>query len=767
MKPLNLGISAFGPYADYQTLDFTKLGENGLFLITGETGAGKTSIFDAISFALYGRASGDSRDNYHRLRSDFAKEKDKTFVELEFLAGGETYKIKRTIKKRGQDVELSLPDSTILTGDGNTKQKISEIIGLDREQFKQIVMIAQNDFLRFLNSDTEERAKVLRRIFNTGDLRLFQEQLKQMLKEENDKRSLILHEFKRHEADAYNSAEIFKDYEQQINEKKTNLGEINKVLAELGQEKQRLAIAIANKEAVKSARQALDEANSRLGRANAALAGTAKAIEALPKYEQKQEEYNDILKQYKEAAENQKNLADILSGRKEIFNKQALLIKAQRNFEQMTDEYKEATELYLRAEEIFLRNQAGIIAKDLSPGKPCPVCGSTNHPNPAMQPAEHFSEAEIKSMRDKRDKKGAKRDAIYSECRALKTETDTLLNFFAEDIIKLFPEVKLEAAMKRFTKDLTETASGSSALLAGEKLNLMLKEKNDFIANINIEFAKKDLEALANSWEFYKKKKAKDEVELAASKTLVNERDKNIAKLLTEGRFVPNPEDLHKQEEILDSKIKGLNAERDKAGLKLNSLEKALNELQTAAKKLFETEERYKSIKQLSDTANGKLDFETFAQIIYFDRILRAANLRLRLMSQGRYTLIRKEGAEDARKKSGLDIEVLDSYTQKIRMASSLSGGEAFMASLSLALGLSDIVQQNAGGVYLDAMFVDEGFGSLDADVLELAIKTLLEMTGGKRIIGIISHISELHERIDKQIKVEKSMRGSRVYINI
>jgi exonuclease SbcC len=132
-------------------------------------------------------------------------------------------------------------------------------------------------------------------------------------------------------------------------------------------------------------------------------------------------------------------------------------------------------------------------------------------------------------------------------------------------------------------------------------------------------------------------------------------------------------------------------------------------------------------------------------------------------MSQSRYTLLRKTESGDARRRSGLELEVLDAYTGKSRSANSLSGGESFMASLSLALGLSDVVQQSAGGIRLDAMFIDEGFGSLDAEVLELAVRTLSDIAGSGRVIGIVSHVSELRERIDKQIRVEKTPSGSRI----
>jgi len=216
MKPLKLTMSAFGSYADVQEVDFTRLGAVGLYLITGETGSGKTTIFDAISFALFGKASGTARDDYSMLRSDFAAERAKTFVELDFVSGSGHYSISRTIKKTGQDVVLILPDGTSISGDRNIKPKITEITGLDRDQFAQIVMIAQNDFLRFLQSNTDERLKILRRIFGTEALRQFQERLKSLVKQESDNRALLLHDFERHGVDVYKRHGIFAEWESQI-----------------------------------------------------------------------------------------------------------------------------------------------------------------------------------------------------------------------------------------------------------------------------------------------------------------------------------------------------------------------------------------------------------------------------------------------------------------------------------------------------------------------------------------------------------------------
>jgi exonuclease SbcC len=240
---------------------------------------------------------------------------------------------------------------------------------------------------------------------------------------------------------------------------------------------------------------------------------------------------------------------------------------------------------------------------------------------------------------------------------------------------------------------------------------------------------------------------------------------RDIARLESEtaGKDKPDLPALTGGLAAVNAKAQTLTERRDEIKTRLNKISEALKELRLKEIEFEAAEKTYAAVKQLSDAANGKLDFETYAQLIYFERVLRAANLRLKIMSQGRYALLRKTEGTDGRKRTGLDIEVLDAYTGKARPSGSLSGGESFMASLALALGLSDIVQQTAGGIHLDAMFIDEGFGSLDTDVLELAVRTLAEMAGTGRSIGIISHVAELREQVVKQIRVEKTPRGSRV----
>ena len=177
-------------------------------------------------------------------------------------------------------------------------------------------------------------------------------------------------------------------------------------------------------------------------------------------------------------------------------------------------------------------------------------------------------------------------------------------------------------------------------------------------------------------------------------------------------------------------------------------------------------EKKLRWMRSLSDTANGKLSgkerimLETYIQMTYFDRIIRRANIRLMVMSGGQYELKRRTEAQNMNKQSGLELDVIDHYNGSIREVSSLSGGESFKASLSLALGLSDEIQSSAGGIRLDSMYVDEGFGSLDTESLQQALKALTSLSDGNKLVGIISHVAEMKDKIEKQIIVKKEITG-------
>lgn len=864
MKPQKLIISAFGSFAGVETLDFSALGEQGLYLITGETGAGKTTIFDAISFALFGEASGRTRDRYTLLRSDFADEKTKTYVELAFLSGDSVYHIKRAIKKTGQDVTLTLTDGTIVSGDRNVTNKITEIIGLDREQFAQIVMIAQNDFLRFLQSGTDERVKILRRIFGTGSLKYFQESLKTLARNAHDAWQTCRHDFERYEVDPYKRDEQFALWEAMIKTDRVELLQVEKKLGEYDKSKANLAAQLALAEelgrrfaeleavcaalvehdalgfemvqlaqkAVRSevalqkikpladkakttniqyqtAGSELETAKIAAQRSTTALASAKQRLEQLPPLTDAGTAFTQLRSEWEQTTVKSERLQKLQSAYVIITDKQSLLLDEQGEFETLNEGFVAANRQYEAMNEAFLREQAGIIAMSLQDGTPCPVCGAKEHPSPAQLSSGELSETELKKAKDTVDKLRIKRDKKSAACSVLKAEIDTLIGRFLQDFAEYDPDLEWQLAGEKLYALTAETQTVLGDLTKRKEAD----EKALSKLTTDIETATKELHkcetdyatavALVGEREsrvasqlilneeanaaFITALKEQDfdgetaylavlisEDELAKTKTQLAEYEKNGEQLArdrkrleheTADKVKPDLEKIKADMELVKNAADELLKQRDTIKSRLEQTERILKELKKSAENFVRLEKQYALVKQLSDTANGKLDFETYAQMAYFERVLRAANLRLKIMSQNRYTLLRKTDSDDRRKSTGLELEVLDSYTGKARSSGSLSGGESFMASLSLALGLSDVVQQSAGGIHLDAMFIDEGFGSLDADTLELSIRTLSDMAGGNRMVGIISHVTELRERIEKQVRVEKGTAGSRISV--
>jgi exonuclease SbcC len=192
----------------------------------------------------------------------------------------------------------------------------------------------------------------------------------------------------------------------------------------------------------------------------------------------------------------------------------------------------------------------------------------------------------------------------------------------------------------------------------------------------------------------------------------------------------------------------------------------ALDNISKKSLELLQLDKKWRWMKALSDTANGNISgkermmLETYIQRTYFERVISRANLHFLKMSSNQYELKRKESADNFRSKAGLELDVIDHYNGSIRSVKTLSGGESFLASLSLALGLSEEIQASAGGIQFDSMFVDEGFGSLDEETLQLAMGALQTLTEGNRLVGIISHVSQLRTEIDKQLIVKKEKTG-------
>ncbi len=877
MKPIKITIKAFICYAEEQVIDFTKLGENGLYLITGQTGAGKTTIFDAISYALYGQASGSVRNKPEKLRSHFVDNREKTIVDFDFMSNGKKYNIRREIKpqlnretkeinKLNESVVLTLEDGTMFDRDKEVRAKIEEVVGLDKDQFAQIVMIAQNDFLRFLQSGTEKRVNILRRIFNTGHIKWFQERLKSSKKEAEDNLQLVKRDFETRGVNPYEREVVFKAWQRQIEEEEKQQKEVENIIKKQGENSKKIAAEIAVAESIaklfNELKKSLHDFNAHIDRkeeietlrvkrargevalykvkpiadkcyvaqekniaawkeledaildaekAEKELKETTEWLEKLPSIEKVEDEYKAIEKRCIITDENLEKVNDLKKQLDEFIDKEKLLEFMQNEVESLQVDFNLSDKEFKDFYERFIRNQAGLLAKELKAGEPCLVCGSSIHPSPAMITDDSINEKELNRLQEARDNKKEKLDEISLKCATLKSEIKTLKDSFIKAATRVVKNFTVENATTTLNTEIKRLANELESLQkecitreeALKKLKTdfadATKKKNDnsvFSAKAfalveerkkRAEITKKVLNEVVKEFEaVLVKNNFADELEYKFSivgeekldeitKT-INEYDENEKQIKrdiirleneTKGKQEPNIETLKEKENNIIGIIEKLSNERDNIVSSISKLSNDLKVLTKSAKDFILAEKKLISIKSLCDVANGKLDFETYAQIAYFERVLKAANLRLRTMSQNRYGLVRKSDEGDKRQRMGLEIDVFDSHTTKKRSVDSLSGGESFLASLSLALGLSDVVQQSAGSVHIDAMFIDEGFGSLDIEVLDLSMKTLSDMAGSNRIIGIISHVSELRERIDKRIDVEKTPIGSKIYLTL
>ncbi|MBR2742455.1 MAG: SMC family ATPase [Clostridia bacterium] len=927
MRPKKLTMSAFGPYAKTTVLDFDLLGPDRIYLITGDTGAGKTTIFDAIAYALYGKASGDTRDAA-MLRSKYADSGTKTEVELVFDYRGREYTVKRSPrqmrpKKRGEGLkaddelsELILPDGRVFTAKKEVDERIKEILGVDREQFSQIAMIAQGEFRKLLLAGTEDRQKIFRKIFGTDAYRDFQNRLKDKVSElkrecDSSEQSVLQYmsaaqcgeenplyaDFARlsgseHLADEF--AELLKRLidEDEAGEKAVG-GEIEKAddaLIELNKKLAKADERIAAKKALErtadelsAAHQRLKEAEEELSRANDQRGvieesqNAAKEIEhSVPDYDksddllkrlaQSEKEAKRLIKEAESAKETlsslEKKLGDQKNERRGLDNagenrarltaeKQALAERKPR-FEAFIkqcaalDNLKAALSLsqreYMDAEtkaaadaeneerlrRAFNANRAGIMASELSDGDPCPVCGSTVHPNKAKKTVDAPSEADVEKAEKQAEKARKNASAKSVNANTIKGQYDAAQEALKKSQSELFesecPDDAASAAKVRVSDINAEIRALDAKIKAEddnikrkEALDRLIPETEDAIKATRDELSEKSerktaleasqaelkeqIENLRGRLKYESKLHAlrkKEELEnmaqrlrkdIEAAEAKCGEQKSGVAGLtgkLEEQKKAAEGDSsdigaIEKEKQAASEEIAAvsekksmLQAERDAIVARRSANEYALKNTAVSAKKLKAKNDELSLVKDLSDTANGtisgedKVTLETYILMTYFERILKRANVHLFRMSSQQYEFCRSTSAESKRSQSGLDLDVRDHYNGSVRSVKSLSGGESFIASLSLALGMSEEITASAGGVHLDAMFVDEGFGSLDPDTLNEAMKALNNLTENDRLVGIISHVTELRGRIDKQIVVTKEKSGgSRIEIKV
>ena len=901
MRPLKLTISAFGPYAGRTELDMAALGTEGLYLITGDTGAGKTTIFDAITFALYGEASGSSREPA-MLRSKYAPPEVPTEVELVFSNQGKTYTVRRNPEydrpaKRGGGVttqkaeaELTLPDGRVVTKLREVNAELIGILGVDRRQFSQIAMIAQGDFLKLLLAETKERQAIFREIFKTGHFLTLQERLK------TESSSLgRSYETARDRVEQYISGiewkedpgelpvgELLEKLQEQLEEDEREKKRQEELLEKTERELETINSNIHKAEEVYKRKEELagaehirEEQLLRLEEKKTALeAEEEKAAEwealteritllrsELPEYDKLDALEKELFLERKRLAEKEvcreettrllAHLREELAQRKEEFSSLAgcgelharltyakeqmagklqslealeqegiSCSKLERIFRAAQEDYlaaqksaDTAQEDYRQMERSFLAEQAGLLARRLEEGSPCPVCGSLHHPSPAKLSEEAPSEAALKEAKAGAEKARSAAAAASAKAGELKGALETRKAGLVQRMEEWNCKIDtLPVLLEGVKKELWEV----TAALAenGEKLKrrAMLEESipkqesgvqetESALRELDTAIAlgvvrSKELESQRGAMTLrYPEKKAAEDAIQSETKRLGEMKDalakaeqdyRGVRDGLTalEGKLAQLKEwisgteapDREKESvrkaEALERKAAAFSAQTA-LHTRLETNRRAYQCICAKQKDLTEIETKWSWVKNLSNTANGNLTgkekvmLETYVQMNYFDRILRRANIRLMVMTGGQYELKRREES-GGRSQSGLELDVIDHYNGSLRSVKTLSGGESFKASLSLALGLSDEIQSSAGGIRLDTMFVDEGFGSLDEESLQQAITALAGLAEGERLVGIISHVGELKERIDRQILVKKDRSGgSRVTIRV
>ena len=1004
MMPLNLTISAFGPYPEQIIIDFTQFQESGLFLITGPTGSGKTMIFDAIVFALYGKSSGQMRES-DSLRCDHAAKETPTYVEYSFALHDQIYTVKRSPKyfvegrktAKAPSALLTLPDGKMVEGVREVDHRIVALLGVDEKQFKQIAMIAQGEFTKLIMSSSEERERVLRNLFHTEVYQRLEEKLKEKLKLYRDKYDHLLkrknqliselkidsddfdlylhqqevllqkqqqslaqmqnqHESKKHTLQLYHLQNqrilklenLSKQY-QQLCLQEADFRTLKTQIMLLKQAKdtnyyyqiflqeqrqhdvlsQNLkAISLQLEKSLKNHRQIneqyahIDEMKNEKNALQDKVNAQKKLIDDIYRYHHDYQEKQSYLQEYQSKQEEFKLLLQrterlensVLKDQETINDEARLKMEfelAQKKFQsanerkikihelsQLNDQYvlesdkrSDLQEIYQalekefyqeknnfdEMEKLFYRQQAGIFASKLEEGKPCPVCGSLHHPQPAALLDEEVTTEKLNLQKrkvnsiqerfnDNRQQLMLKtqllstiQERIEQSSEELRIDSELTKELFIKELNKtnmIEREIKKSYAtmndeLKYIQKLKTSIALSKKDLQKYqqelEKRQLELTELNNQIHKIegrlNESFAEYDIDDqkelyqqnqqqlhhlentidhLQQKFDKADKERLQLETKQEAFRNQMLQQDEKLNKAendylmhlkqyesetdffqlkdqieeiesleKTYQDHMIKKDSLAKQIASLQEEVQGLNyieledleTELKKLEADINDFVKEVNQSQIALalqkNKIEEIrqinstmaldEEKYQRYLDLSNVTSGKNDarvsLERYVLAAYFEKILLYANEIMKKLSQGRYIMLRKDYAGKGTSKQGLELDVFDYESGLSRDIRTLSGGESFKAALSLALGLSQMIQDHAGGIELNTLFIDEGFGTLDMQSLDQAINCLIELHQDNKLIGIISHVSELKDRIDRQIVISRERKESKISI--
>lgn len=871
MKPLKLTMRAFGSYAGETVIDFEKLQGRHLFLICGPTGAGKTTILDAMCYALYGKTSGDRTGE--KMRSDYADSSERTEVVFDFMLGDKTYRATRSPaqmvdKKRGSGQTLAamqaslseLEDgkeiNTLRTG---IEEAAGKLIGLNADQFCQVILLPQGDFRKLLVAKADEREAILKQLFKTQRFSEFKDRLKDRLdakvREKMEKQtredqilstagatdekqlSQMVEEAGKELKEAQ---DIVKSREKESNEfrevyqKETALmghfTELEKALkqdAALKNEEGRMKEMEASLSLIRSARELAPyfvqlDGITREGKQEAVKLKTAKAdmetysklnetlekrIQELDAMKEKREEerktalkMQDLVpkaKLYGAAVQVLKNAKNALSRAEEETKRLQAAAEAARK---ARDEQKEKADAVRKS---YIEGQVFLLAEGLEDGVPCPVCGAIHHPAPArggdnVAKAEDVERAQKEYERASaaydraNDTKEKHSTGAYAKAMSDHAKADAQMKTL-EEIPEAYRDPKyLEAESTRLLTDIRKweqdketaaaqlrkagadlSASQAACRNAEERREELVKKYRETESVLKEASDKAGFQSLDECKEWYKKKDTEESVrktleQYRADRKSTEERIK-AEEQETAGKERPDMLALNEKSKALQNQLKKASERAAALKERTETLQKAVSDARAIEKELEDLRKEEGLIRGLYDLTSGKktrITLERYVLGTLLDDVANAANLRLLSMSRRRYSLHRMTD-ESGLGKGGLSLEVSDSFTGRSRPANTLSGGETFLASLSLALGLADVVQSRQGGVRLDTMFIDEGFGTLDPDSLNSAMNTLIDLQNTGRMVGIISHVPELEERIDARLRVTPAEKGSKAEFEI
>ena len=877
MRPLKLKMRAFGAYVKPVELDFEKgLGDNNFFLIHGATGAGKTTILDAICYALYGESSGGSRKS-SMLRSEQALPNEKTEVEFEFSLRGKKYRIKRNPKYiRAR-----------FRGDGTTEEKASaeiyedgrfiyvkdvtayvkNLLQFDCDQFRQVVVLPQGEFKKFLLASSKDKQEVLNMLFNAEFFKRVEEELKikaadakkmfetlterkeNMLSEsdcpENELKLRIKmftveldaaqEQIKKLETDFnlaqknYNDGEnlsrLFRDlevkskilsdaevilrkilgelsYAQKEFDKRQSEESLREELklksAELGKKQIALRNLQTEQEKLKSAIKNAEKASSEVERLLKFKKTCDKTMADIKSEELKLQDAPAKLEIAKQKLKNAQDREKLLQ---EIKNLRGEIISAEKNYDAAKKAYIELEKRLETLREAQKSGSAAHLAKNLVEGEPCPVCGAIHHPNPANFDSTIPTDAHIKAAESKLRTFADKKDLTAENLAVLKSKLEIKekdLLKFAEvitateiqiEVDKIAVDVKnlttLRARIKKGDAKITETEksleqareqeksySSNEKILRGA-VNNMIKEidakylTNPELLDAEITSTQKKLDELNSAFKKAQENHNRLGKSAAAQKSTVEsaKKAKSEVSAQVEGKILPDMGELKRiRDENQAAHISAVES-KTKLSAQLERLTDIDKKITAINGDLKIADKNFTMWQILSDAASGKtskISFQRYYLSTMFKEVILEANNRLEKMSGGRYRFQNKKEVTDGRIRSaGLDLEISDDFSGTARPVETLSGGESFLASLSLALGLAAVVQNNSGGIKLDTIFIDEGFGTLDTETLDFALKTLIELQSGGRLVGIISHVEELKNQIPARLEVIKTKTGS------